>query len=81
MKTNSDIDIFAIIFVCTILITIVIVIAGTFNIKATVAPSFEENEKTREAIEFCGCNDKACVVSYTKYFSREEYNRICKDIR
>lgn len=68
----SDTDMFGAIFICCTIASIVIAIVY-FSLIA------KNNDKMSEAIDFCGCNDKACIVSYvSSSFSKEEYDKECK---
>ena len=49
---------------------LVIVIVGTITLT---------HKEMKEAVDFCGCNDKACILVYTgSSFNRDDYNEQCK---
>lgn len=65
-------EILIIIFITLFISAILIALALSLTIT-------ENDSKTKEAIEFCGCSDKCCVISYTNgHFNIEEYRKECK---
>jgi hypothetical protein len=64
------IDVFGAIFIISVVIILVIVIVGTITLT---------HKEMKEAVDFCGCSDKACVLVYMgSSFSKDDYDKQCK---
>ena len=64
------IDVFGAIFIISVVIILIIVIVGTITLT---------HKEMKEAVDFCGCNDKACVLVYMgSSFNKDDYDEQCK---
>lgn len=68
--SSKDLDLFAIVFFTLLAATAIALISYS-----TLQDS---NNKIKDAVDFCGCNDKSCILLYMRDdFKVSDYNREC----